>query len=391
MNAEMKDTLIGPIPTDWVCEDLEAFTSFISYGFTNPMPTTQSGPHMVTAADVSDGRINFSTARRTSIEAFETKLTSKSKPRKNDVLLTKDGALGRVALVENETICINQSVAILRPNKRIEPSFLSHLLQADLYQKKMLEDAGGSTIKHIYITIVNRMPIAVPESIAEQQAIAAALSDADGVVAGLERVIAKKRLIKQGAMQDLLTARRRLPGFSGEWDQVQLKDFTTHGAGNSNLIKGTLQRSGRTGIYPAYTASGPDLMLDFFEQEGDAIIISAVGSRCGKSFRASGQWSSIANTHVLRCRDGLDIDFAFIFLNNEDFWLKGGTGQPFVLVRRTLEKLFLLPSVDEQKAIAAVFNDMDAEIQAVEARLTKARAVKEGMMQNLLTGRVRLV
>lgn len=116
------------------------------------------------------------------------------------------------------------------------------------------------------------------------------------MVAGLERVIAKKRLIKQGAMQDLLTARRRLPGFSGEWAKVQLKDDTSHGSGNSGLIKGTLQRSGRVGDYPAFTAFGPDLMLDFFEQEGDAIIISAVGSRCGKAFRAKGKWSAIANT-----------------------------------------------------------------------------------------------
>jgi type I restriction enzyme S subunit len=145
--------------------------------------------------------------------------------------------------------------------------------------------------------------------------------------------------------------------------------------------------------YPVagHTASGPDLMLDFFEQDGDAIIISAVGSRCGKSFRARGKWSAIANTHVLRCREGLDVDFAFIFMNDEDFWLKGGTGQPFVLVRRTLERPLLLPPVNEQQAIASVLRDMDAEIQTLESRLAKARAVKEGMMQNLLTGRVRLV
>ena len=78
-------------------------------------------------------------------------------------------------------------------------------------------------------------------------------------------------------------------------------------------------------------------------------------------------------------------------MNDEDFWLKGGTGQPFVLVRRTLERPLLLPPVNEQQAIASVLRDMDAEIQTLESRLAKARAVKEGMMQNLLTGRVRLV
>ena len=102
-------------------------------------------------------------------------------------------------------ICINQSVAVLRPNTKVKPPFLAALLQCDLYQRRMIEDAGGSTIKHIYITIVNQMPVGVPRSRDEQQAIAEALGDADALIGALEALIAKKRDVKQGAMQELLT------------------------------------------------------------------------------------------------------------------------------------------------------------------------------------------
>lgn len=387
-----KQTEVGVIPEDWDCSQLDDFISFISYGFTNPMPSVRSGVYMVTAADVDSGQINYDTARYTSHEAFNKFLSPKSKPKKNDILLTKDGALGRVALVGEETICINQSVAILRPNNRVDPQFLSLLLQADPYQRRMIEDAGGSTIKHIYITIVNRMPIAVPKSKVEQRAIAAALGDADALIAALEAMIAKKRDLKQAAMQHLLTCKTRLPGFSGEWETTSFAEIVKHHAGNSFLIKGKLSPTESQGLYPCFSASGQDVWFNQFESEGDAIVVSAVGSRCGKAFRASGKWCAIANTHVVwPIRTKVVIDFLQLFLNDEDFWTKGGSGQPFVQFRQTFRRALLLPTIAEQTAIVEVLSDMDADLAALEAQAAKARAVKQGMMQELLTGRVRLV
>ncbi|MEN9653679.1 MAG: hypothetical protein RL303_1399 [Verrucomicrobiota bacterium] len=211
-----KQTEVGVIPEEWECAKLSEFFSFISYGFTNPMPTVHDGVFMITAADINDGRLQLETARKTSETAYRTLLTAKSKPRKNDILLTKDGTLGRLALVGDETVCINQSVAVIRPNGRVEPQFLKLLLESPRYQKRMVEDAGGSTIKHIYITIVDKMPLGLPLDKAEQRAIAAALSDVDGLLGGLDRLIAKKRYLKQAAMQQLLTGQTRLPGFHGE-------------------------------------------------------------------------------------------------------------------------------------------------------------------------------
>ena len=142
-------------------EPLENYLENITYGFTNPMPDSKEGPWKITAKDIADGKINFLTARKTTTEAFDG-LTKKSKPLIDDVLLTKDGTLGRMAIVEDANICVNQSVAVLRCNKRVMPKILMYLLQMPEYQQKMVSNAGGGTIKHIYITKVGKMLINIP-------------------------------------------------------------------------------------------------------------------------------------------------------------------------------------------------------------------------------------
>lgn len=169
---------IGPVPADWSVAPLSAYTTRVTYGFTNPMPTTNDGPFMLTAKDIHDGRIDYESARHTSIEAYSTYLTDKSRPNVNDILLTKDGSIGRVALVDRTEICINQSVALLQPNDQIHPLFLKYLLETPHYQRQMVSDADGTTIKHIYITRVDKMLIAVP-SLQEQRAIAGVLGALD--------------------------------------------------------------------------------------------------------------------------------------------------------------------------------------------------------------------
>jgi len=117
MSAEVKTgyklTEVGVIPEDWDCNRLEEYFSFISYGFTNPMPTVDHGVFLITAADINNGKIQFETARKTTEIAYRTLLSPKSKPKKNDILLTKDGSLGRLALVGDQQLCINQSVALV--------------------------------------------------------------------------------------------------------------------------------------------------------------------------------------------------------------------------------------------------------------------------------------
>ncbi len=149
---------------------LSEYLEDITYGFTNPMPDSDVGPWKITAKDVVNGHVNFETARKTTQEAYDL-LTAKSKPILGDVLLTKDGTLGRTAIVEDEDLCVNQSVAVLRCNERVMPRFLTLLLQLPEYQTEMTKNSGGGTIKHIYITKVDKMLVKIPDINAQKDLI----------------------------------------------------------------------------------------------------------------------------------------------------------------------------------------------------------------------------
>jgi type I restriction enzyme S subunit len=160
---------------EWLEAPLDHFLTRATYGFTNPMPTTSEGPYMVTAKDVNDGRILYEQARRTSRSAYLEKLTDKSRPNVGDVLVTKDGTLGRIAIVDRPDVCVNQSVAVLQPKSSIRSAFLKLVLEEPRNHQRMLSEAEGSTIKHIYITRLAQQPVRVP-SLAVKDAVLSLVS-----------------------------------------------------------------------------------------------------------------------------------------------------------------------------------------------------------------------
>ena len=166
---------------------LEYFLTRLTYGFTNPMPTTETGPYMVTAKDINDGRILNEQARRTSEDAYKNKVTDKCRPNLGDVLVTKDGTLGRIAVVDRNSVCIYQSVALLQPKESIRPRFLKYLLEEPSNFRRMLGDADGTTIKHIYITRLAKMKVQAP-CIDEQDKILSILGVLDDKIENNRRM-----------------------------------------------------------------------------------------------------------------------------------------------------------------------------------------------------------
>jgi len=304
------------------------------------------------------------------------------------VVLSRDAGVGKSAIMRTQ-MAVSQHFIAWHCGSALDNRFLYYWLQSEKQQFERI--ANGSTIKTIGLPYFKDLKIPQPP-LPEQRAIAVALSDVDALLDGLDRLTAKKRDLKQAAMQQLLTGQTRLPGFNGEWEMTTFGNVVRHHAGNSALIKGRLSSSEAAGLFPAYSASGQDVWCAHFEHEGDAMVVSAVGSRCGKAFRASGRWCAIANTHVVWPNpERIDGRLLAYFINDEGFWQKSGTGQPFVLFTKTFSRPLRLPQLSEQAAIAAVLSDMDAELAALEARRDKARMLKQGMMQELLTGRTRLV
>lgn len=296
----------------------------------------------------------------------------------------------------------------------IAPDFFYHALR---FLTRIIEDRahGASALVHVQKWEMEKFGFPCPNDRAEQQAIAAALSDADGVVARLERVIAKKRLIKQGAMQDLLTARRRLPGFSGEWEPVNLareshlkarigwQGLTTNeyrDSGEYHLITGTEIIDGRVDWRRCVFVDKWRFDQDRNIQLRNGDVLLTKDGTIGKVAQVRdlpGPAALNSGVFVIRPRsDAYDSTFLFHILRSsvfDTFLAKLTAGSTIVhLYQKDLVTFeFLAPDIAEQRAIAEALDDMDIEIQTLESRLAKARAVKEGMMQNLLTGRVRLV
>ncbi len=202
---------LGDVPEHWEVASVGELCRYLSYGFTNPMPAADWGPFMLTANDIGDGVVSYESARRTTEDAFDHLLTKKSRPMLGDVLVTKDGTLGRVAVADGRPACINQSIALLRVDAdRMLPEFLSFVLRGPLYQERMIQDAGGSTIKHIYITRLAKMKIASPGRNEQSEILANLSNDLRRVELALdnaEREISLLREYRTRLIADVVTGK----------------------------------------------------------------------------------------------------------------------------------------------------------------------------------------
>lgn len=251
--------------------------------------------------------------------------------------------------------------------------------------------------------------VALPLNKIEQKAIAEALSDADALIEALEQLLAKKRQIKQGAMQELLTGQKRLPGFSGDWKSKQIGELASIQRGASprpidspdwfddNSSVGWVRISDVTqsGMYLTETTQrlSPQGVLHSRPVAKDSLIMS-ICATVGKPVITKID-TCIHDGFVVFDRLSIDKIFLYYTLSSiEGDWSRHGqTGSQMNLNTGLINSTVVLtpPSTEEQTAIATVLSDLDAELAALETKLAKARQLKQGMMQELLTGRIRLV
>ena len=236
------------------------------------------------------------------------------------------------------------------------------------------------------------LPLAIPSNRAEQEAIAEALSDADALIESLDQLIAKKRQIKQGAMQELLTGKRRLPGFSGEWEVKRLGEIANIKTGARNN-----QDKVEDGAYPFFVRSSTVERINSFSYDCEAILIPGEGGIGNIFHYVFGKFDVHQRVYAItRFSSETSGKFVYFYMAT-----KFGAHAMENSVKATVDSLRLPtfldfeitmpPTFDEQAAIAAVLSDMDTELAALESRLAKARQIKQGMMQELLTGRIRLL
>ena len=301
-------------------------------------------------------------------------------------MFSRTATVGKTTLMGKE-MAISQDFANYVCGKRLHNRYLLHLFR--FMGPEWIRLMAGSTHNSIYMPVFQALQVLLPP-VAEQEAIAEALSDADALIESLEQLLAKKRHIKQGAMQDLLTGKKRLPGFNGEWEKKALGTL-------ASLYQPTTisaRQFTETG-YPVYGANGVVGFYDQMNHDIWQVTVTCRGSTCGTVNRTVDRCWITGNAMVLNCdnNENIDKEFFYHLLCNQDLsHCITGTGQPQI-VRAPLSAFTvnIAPMVAEQQAIATILSDMDAELTALEAKLTKARQIKQGMMQELLTGRIRLI
>jgi type I restriction enzyme S subunit len=300
---------------------------------------------------------------------------------------------------------VNNHVHILKARPRYEQGFLFY----SLVHKNILPFLASGTRAKLNKSEMAKIVVPVPPTAPEQRAIAEALSDVDGLLGALEALIAKKRAIKQAAMQQLLTGKTRLPGFSRELETKGLGDVaevksgatpSTHIAANWNGDIPWCTPTDITGTPGKYLeATERRVTREGLASCAASLLPPGALLLCS---RATVGEVKIARTYVctnqgfksLVCKAGTFHEWLYyLLLILKPKLIERASGSTFLEIgkRDVASLLILLPCEVEQTAVAAVLSDMDAEIAALEARRDKTRGIKQGMMQQLLTGRVRLV
>lgn len=308
------------------------------------------------------------------------------------IFMSINGTIGNMAYFNNEMVVIGKSIAYFNSSKRISKNYLFFYLQNNQLLEYFYEALTGSTIKNLGLNVIRKAKILLPP-LPEQRRIAEVLSDTDSYITTLERLIAKKEAVKQGTMQELLTGKRRLPGFKDEWVEKRLGEIVK--VYNALRIPVT-EAQREKGSYPYYGANG---ILDYvkgYTHEGEFVLLAEDGANDLLNYPViyvNGRVWVNNHTHVITGLAGIAntrfLSYALKIIRFQHL-VVGGTRCK--LNSSIMSKIIISipPTLVEQTAIAEILSDMDAELSALKKKLEKIRLIKQGMMNALLTGKIRL-
>jgi type I restriction enzyme S subunit len=409
-----KQTEVGVIPRDWETYTLQdlinqnAIVGHLDGNHGELYPRSHEfkefGVPYVTANDLCGHIVNLNNCKYLSEERASR--FKKGVAKNGDVLFAHNATVGPTALLSTKLnyVILSTTATYFRCNpEKLFNSFLLCMLQSPLFVGQYRAVMAQSTRNQVPITAQRKLSIAVPPTLGEQEVIAKALSDADFFIESLEQLVAKKRQIKQGVMQELLTGKRRLPGFSGEWEvkrfgeicQPRKERFDARRAGIQKFCVEMEHIDQGTGSLIGNTATGPTSSLKSVFHIND-VLFGKLRAYLRKYWLANRDGVCSTEIWVLIAKHSvLDPKFLFQIVKMDRFIDAAssayGTHMPRSDWKVVRNFEVNLPPFKEQSAIATTLSEMDAEIAALEAKLEKARQIKQGMMRELLRGRIRLI
>ncbi|WP_298277847.1 restriction endonuclease subunit S [Ferroplasma sp.] len=404
IKAGYKETELGEIPTEWALENLGSVLESIFYGITAKSTKEGTDIKFLRTTDIKD--FNFTptdlpfciiTERRTNLSKYLLK--------KGDIIVARAGTVGISVLVKedlNNIIFGSYLIKLIFKRRRVDPNFIHYFFQSRFYWNKIYS-AQGSTIKNINIPFIKSIIIPVPK-LREQQKIAKILSDTDNLISSLDDLIAKKENIKKGLLQELLTKGIGHTEFKDteigkipkDWEIKSLKDIMKI-YDSKRIPIDENKRNSMEGEFPYCGANGIIDYINDFIFDGEYILLAEDGGYWGKfeksSYLINGKFWVNNHAHILNISNkfvGYNLFFMYYF-NYMDLsnYISGTTRGK--LTQGTLRHIkVIVPSPGEQNRIANTLSDTQHEIEALEQKKEKYKMIKSGLMQQLLTGKVRV-
>ena len=407
-----KQTELGIIPEDWkvvnFCEVADNFTG-LTYA---PENVKNYGTLVLRSSNIQDGFLCY----EDNVYVDGINIPDRAKAKAGDILVcVRNGSrnlIGKSALISSKApknLAFGAFMTVLRAKNGSHNIFIHQIWQSD-YIQRQIKDNLGATINQITNKDISRYIIPMPP-IAEQRAIAEALSDVDGLIAALDKKIAKKRLLKQGAMQQLLTGKKRLSGFTDKWVEITFGEYVDIYRGgsprpiesyitdspngvnwikigdvkpNDKYINKTEERIIPDGVSRSRRVDVGDFILSNSMSFGRPYILGIDGC-------IHDGWLVIQNYH-----NSFDKDYLYYLLCSEDVMMQyigmaAGSSVKNLNKEKVASLQLCVPTtIEEQQAIATILSDMDKEIADLEAQRDKYRLQKSGMKQKLQTGQIRL-
>ena len=396
IETRFKKTDIGKIPEDWEVKKLGNISNIKTGPFGSALHASDyvlEGTPIITVEHIGDIHINTNIPIPMINEQDKERLMPYSL-KEGDIVFSRVGSVDRnsIITVKEEGWLFSGRLLRVRSYNFVNSLYLSYHLSSQQAKKRVISSAVGLAMPSINTKILSEIDIILPVLRNEQNRIATTLSDIDALLSILNKAIEKKKLIKQGVMQQLLTGKKRLNGFTESWIEEKL--------GNISLIK-TGCRNGNeaveNGKYPFFVRSQTVYRINSYSFDGEAIIIPGEGGIGSIYHYINGKFDY--HQRVYKISDfPKNIYAKYIY-----FYMKQNFGDyaTNLSVKATVDSLrlsafsnfvlYMPPSKAEQIAIATILSDMDAEIEALETKRAKYEQVKQGMMQQLLTGKIRLI
>ncbi|PIZ23439.1 MAG: hypothetical protein CO065_09500 [Comamonadaceae bacterium CG_4_9_14_0_8_um_filter_57_21] len=383
--AGYKLTEVGVIPGDWdvvALGDLGLCLIGLNY---KPSNVKQHGTLVLRSSNVQDGVIALDDCVYVDAEIPE-----RIRVQDGDILIcVRNGSralIGKCTVLDQRVVgqTFGAFMSVFRTS---DSAFIFQQFNSNLIKRQINENIGA-TINQITNANLNAFLVPLPRDQGDRNAIATALSDVDALLARLDALIAKKRDLKQAAMQQLLTGQTRLPGFSSAWEMKQFSEICHMKSGEGITCADIDDHS----KFPCYGGNGLRGYTARYTHAGSYALIGRQGALCGNVQSVNGEFFASEHAIVLTPLNETDIHWLAAILKRMNLnQYSESSAQPGLSVSRLLAFSLDVPPFEEQTAIATILSDMDAELAALQTRRDKTHALKQGMMQALLTGRIRLV